>query len=283
MTYRANVIKVMIASPGDVATERQIIREVLFEWNSMHSEDKELVLLPIGWDTHSPPQMGDRPQAIINKQILKDCDLLVAAFWTRVGTPTGKSASGTIEEIEEHLAAGKPAMLYFSSAPVRLESVDEAQYQLLQEFKKQFTARGLVFSYDSISDFKEKFSRHIAQTINYNDYFSSYRKHSEVDDVRNPQTTELGKLNLSDEAKQLLKVASLDNDGMIIRLSTIAGLEIGTNSRNFVDNNNPRSEAKWESALRELIGNQLIQDRGSNGEIFNLTNLGYKVADSITA
>jgi hypothetical protein len=282
MTYRANVIKVMIASPGDVATERQIIREVLFEWNSMHSEDKELVLMPIGWDTHSPPQMGDRPQAIINKRILKDCDLLVAVFWTRVGTPTGKSASGTIEEIEEHLAAGKPAMLYFSSAPVRIESVDDEQYHLLQEFKKQFYERGLVQTYDSISDFKEKFSRHIAQTINYDDYFAEYRKHSEPEDVKKSQTNGLAKLNLSDESKQLLKDASLDKNGMILKIRTISGLEIGTNGKNFVDDSDPRSEAKWESAMQELLNNVLIQDRGSKGEVFGLTNFGYKIADSIT-
>jgi hypothetical protein len=32
--------------------------------------------------------MGDEPQKIINKRILKDADLLVGIFWTRLGTPT---------------------------------------------------------------------------------------------------------------------------------------------------------------------------------------------------
>ena len=62
------------------------------------------------------PAMGDRPQAIINKQVLANCDLLVAVFWTRIGSPTGVAVSGTVEEIQEHLNAGKPAMIYFSSA-----------------------------------------------------------------------------------------------------------------------------------------------------------------------
>ena len=61
------------------------------------------MLLPVGWETHATPAMGDRPQAIINKQILAGCDLLVAVFWTRLGSPTGAAASGTVEEIEEHL------------------------------------------------------------------------------------------------------------------------------------------------------------------------------------
>jgi hypothetical protein len=85
MPYNANVFKVMIASPGDVAVERSVIREVLSEWNTVHSDTREVVLLPVGWETNTSPEMGERPQAIINKQILKDCDLLVGVFWTRIG------------------------------------------------------------------------------------------------------------------------------------------------------------------------------------------------------
>ncbi len=76
----------MIASPSDVSAERGLIREVLAEWNAVHSEMRGLVLLPIGWETHSTPEMGDRPQSIINKQILKDCDLLVGVFCGEQGS-----------------------------------------------------------------------------------------------------------------------------------------------------------------------------------------------------
>ena len=135
MSYTARVVKVMIASPGDVAKERQLIRDVIHEWNAVHAEDRRLVLMPIGWETHSTPAMGDRAQAIINKQLLETCDLLVAVFWTRLGSPTGVADSGTVEEINEHLAAGRPAMIYFSVVPVRLDSVDEQQYEKLRAFK----------------------------------------------------------------------------------------------------------------------------------------------------
>ena len=92
--------------------------------------------MPVGWETHSSPEMGDRPQAIVNRQVLADCDLLVAILWARLGSPTGEAPSGTVEEIEEHLAAGKSAMIYFSTAPVRLDSVDSEQYSALLEFKE---------------------------------------------------------------------------------------------------------------------------------------------------
>ena len=90
--------------------------------------------MPLGWETHATPEMGDRPQAIINGQLLKKADLLIAIFWTRIGSPTGAAKSGTVEEIEEHIGAGKPAMIYFSSAPVRPDSIDEKQYSALREF-----------------------------------------------------------------------------------------------------------------------------------------------------
>tara|TARA_R110002073_G_scaffold177188_12_gene335186 strand:- start:18527 stop:19411 length:885 start_codon:yes stop_codon:yes gene_type:complete len=163
--YSANVLKVMIASPGDVADERQTARDVIYEWNCIHSEDRALVLLPVGWETHSAPSMGDRPQAIINKEVLMNCDLLVAVFWTRIGSPTGVAASGTVEEIEEHLNADKPAMIYFSSTPVRPDSVDEAQYSALKEFKQECFEKGLVESYESLTEFRDKFSRQLTQTI----------------------------------------------------------------------------------------------------------------------
>ena len=49
MSYRADVYRVMIASPGDVLAERQIAREVIHEWNSVHSVDRRIVLMPVGW------------------------------------------------------------------------------------------------------------------------------------------------------------------------------------------------------------------------------------------
>jgi hypothetical protein len=78
------------------------------------------MLLAVGWETDVAPEMGAPAQSIIDRQILNDADLLVGIFWTRIGTPTASYASGAVEEIEEHLKAGRPAMLYFSAAPTTL-------------------------------------------------------------------------------------------------------------------------------------------------------------------
>jgi hypothetical protein len=89
----------MIASPGDVAEERDVIRTVIHDWNDVNASISRLMLAAVGWETHSSPELGARPQELINSRLLKDCDLLVGVFWTRLGTPTGKSPSGTVEEL----------------------------------------------------------------------------------------------------------------------------------------------------------------------------------------
>ena len=105
MAYQATVIPVMIASPGDVFEEREIVRDVIHTWNYINSLKTRVVLIPAGWETHSSPELGSRPQELINSRVLKDCDLLIGVFWTRIGSPTGTSESGTVEEIEKHVKA----------------------------------------------------------------------------------------------------------------------------------------------------------------------------------
>src|SRR5262249_32374871 len=128
-------------------------------------------LLPLMWETHSTPEMGERPQAVINRQVLCRGDLLVAVFWTRIGTPTGSSPSGTVEEIRNHLGAGKPALIYFSRKPVELDSVDHDQYGALKQFREECKQNGLIAMYDSLEEFSEQFSRHLEQAVR--DHFPS--------------------------------------------------------------------------------------------------------------
>lgn len=165
MPYQATIYRVLIASPSDVPDERRAIPEAIYAWNDLHSVDMAVALLPVKWETHATPEMGDRPQAIINKQIVQECDVLVGVFWTKLGTPTGKAESGTVEEIKEFRAKDKPVLLYFSSAPVHPDSVDLDQYNRLQAFKKECYASGIVFPYSSVDELRGLLHRHLLETI----------------------------------------------------------------------------------------------------------------------
>jgi len=276
MSYNATVINVMIACPSDVAVEKQLVKDSIQVWNSVNAEDKQIVLMPISWDTHSSPKMGERAQEIINEQVLEHCDLLVAIFWTRLGSPTGDSRSGTVEEIEKHVSTGKPVMIYFSSAPVRLDSVNDQQYKALQDFKHECEKKGLIETYETISEFSDKFSRQLAQTIIR--YFAPNSLPST--DVR-PAKASNRIPELSNEAKLLLIEASEDSNGMVIKVATAGGTHVQAHGKQFVEMGNPRSEAKWIAAVKQLISHNLIEDRGYKGEVFAITNKGYEIADLI--
>jgi hypothetical protein len=118
MSYSARVFRILIASPSDVEEERDAVVSVIQAWNDLHSRTRALVLLPLRWETHTAPEYGTRPQEVINRTIVDDCDLVVGIFWTRLGSPSGEADSGTIEEIERASRASKPVMLYFSRAEI---------------------------------------------------------------------------------------------------------------------------------------------------------------------
>ncbi len=267
----------MIASPGDVASERAIIRDVIYEWNAVHSETRNIVLLPIGWETHTSPEMGSAAQSIINRQVLNQCDLLVGVFWTRIGTPTEEFASGTVEEIEKHIDTGKPAMLYFSSQPVAVDSVDMEQVSELRRFKESCQPRGLYEAYDSYADFKDKFYRHLQIKLNQHQMFSSIKQENISPVVES--STQIP--DLTNEARVLLKEASLDPHGAIMVIRALNGTNIQTNGKNLIESGERREVAKWESALEILINHNLVVERGHKGQVFEISNLGYQIADMI--
>lgn len=161
MAYNARVFRIFIASPSDVEEEREVISRIIREWNDLHSFERKIVLLPLRWETHSAPELGKRPQEIINTEIVDHADMAVGVFWTRIGTPTGEYASGTIEEIERLGMANKIVMCYFSKAKVELDAIDLDQYKQLKEFKKKTYPNGLVESYSNIVKFRDKFAKQL--------------------------------------------------------------------------------------------------------------------------
>ncbi len=279
MSYNAKVFNVMIASPGDVASERSIIRDVIYEWNAVHSNSRNIVLLPIGWESHSSPEMGSSPQEIINNQILDKCDFLVGVFWTRIGTPTNDYDSGTVEEIEKHIELDKPVMLYFSSQPVVMDTVDLKQVEELKVFKESCRSRGLYENYDSHTDFKEKFYRHLQLKLNTHPLFKDIEPESIGEILES--NTQLP--SLTNEARILLKEASLDPNGQILHFRTAGGTSMQTNNKNLIASRERREIAKWEAALENLVDEDLLVEKGFKGEVFEVSSLGYRVADMIEA
>ena len=157
MSRPAIIYRILVASISNMAEEREAIPEVIHSWNTANSYYRGVYLEPVLYETNATPQIGDRPQAIMNEQLVKNCDMLIGIFWIQLGI---------VGEIEEFREAGKPVLLYFSSAPVVLENIDAGQYRKLLDLKEQYQKEGIVFTYRSISDFREQLQKHITSTMN---------------------------------------------------------------------------------------------------------------------
>lgn len=281
MAYKAIIIPVMIASPGDVLKERDIVRKVIHEWNDVNAATCKIVLIPVGWDTHSSPELGTKPQDLINIRVLKDCDLLIGIFWTRLGTPTDEAESGTIEEIEKHISAGKPAMIYFSSQPVVLNTVDTSQYNKVKKFQKKCEGGSLIGKFDSPDQLKDILSKDIQICLNTNPYLQNIinQKNNIIIERETNSKPDTIIFSISEDSKTLLKVASeKKDDGMILKRDSIGGINIqaGTLSHKGLKG---KEAAKWENVLKELVEERLVIPNGYKGEVFKLTLMGWQVAE----
>lgn len=165
MTFQATVYRILIVAPNDVSEEKKTISDIISSWNTQSSAQVKAIILPVMLETNLGPETGDRSKAILNKQIIKDCDILIGAFWTRMGTDTLLEESITTEYIKEFQKTGKPVMIYLSSAPVVPSSVDLKQYEKLMNFMDDSLKQGWVKRYDSILDFRERVSAQLASNI----------------------------------------------------------------------------------------------------------------------
>jgi hypothetical protein len=272
--YDAKVLEIMISCPDDMGEERQIVREVIYGWNDVHSRPNSLVFRPVDWE-NLPPNLAGRPQDIINEGLLKNCDLLVGLFGSKLGTPTGKAESGSVEEIKQHQAAGKPTMVYFSS--VVRASVDPAQLRALNEFREWCKSNGLVRTFNNLEDLKQKFSIHLPQIL----YSSPYLK---VQCERSPDIifapTVTSKPAPSDEATILLLEGAEDKAGRVLKIEFLSGSYIQTNGKTFGKDVGPRAWARWEFALEQLVNSRLLKPVATSGgaSTYIITELGYQAA-----
>jgi hypothetical protein len=113
------------------------------------------VLVPLRWETDAVPELGEDGQEVINRQLVDECDIVVALFHSRLGAPTPRAVSGTVEEIERARARGVPVHIYFSEMPIPRD-VDPDELKRLNEYRSVLQAEGLLGSYASLEDLSAK-------------------------------------------------------------------------------------------------------------------------------
>lgn len=254
--------------------------------------------MPVSWETHYSPELGTPGQALINERVLKDCDLLIGVFSTRLGTPTVESLSGTAEEIDKHVGEKKPAMVYFSSGPVSREAALERndQLRLLEEYKNKCKNNGLIGEYKTIDDLRADLRKRLEITLNENPYLSSLIDKQSESAVASttrktfqnngyvkitPMLKTSTSFDLSDEAKELLKAASEGKFGHIRVVGGLQGQSFIAGTKIFGDKS-ARDAARYKRALDELTGASLIESMNPKGSLFQLTDKGWTDSDTLS-
>jgi tetratricopeptide (TPR) repeat protein len=148
-----NVIKIFLASPGDLGNEREIVRQSVAGYNSVHSIDTGLAFQVVGWEDCSTG-IG-RPQSLINPA-LEGSDyamVLLANKWGSQPSPAYQKnsfSSGTEEEFvtAEALVRSKPEkmrdMVFLFKTPssgASREAKVEEFYEALKKNKSHYFDR----------------------------------------------------------------------------------------------------------------------------------------------
>ena len=165
MPSKAQICRVLIASPSDLLEEREAATQAVHEWNDQHALAESVVLLPVKWETHARPQTGVRPQAAINRQLVRGSDILIGMFWTKIGTSTGVADSGTVEELDQFVAVGKPALLYFSSRPIDPNKIDPKQHKKLRAFQDATYKNALTGRFSSTDELRQVLQRDLLRLV----------------------------------------------------------------------------------------------------------------------
>jgi hypothetical protein len=166
MKPQISLLKLALCGPGDVKKEIQIAQEVVTEWNLQHGEASGFWIKHQHWSTDSHPDLSERPQGVINRQVIDDSDMIVAIFWSRFGTPTGVADSGTEEEIRRGIKLRRRVMVYFSDLEPIPSTADRHQLESLWNFRQDLQSAGLCWRFASRDQFRRDFARHLALKLN---------------------------------------------------------------------------------------------------------------------
>jgi hypothetical protein len=164
------ILKVFVASPGDVRQERDKLAKVIFELNqtlTILAPEKGLALELVRWETHVAPGLGVDAQDVVNRD-LPEYDIFVGIMWQRFGTPTKRAASGAHEEFLQAYERWKksrefPVLYYFCQKAIAVpRAVEEVkQLERVVAFREELSTMGLVWEYEDSETFADTVRPHL--------------------------------------------------------------------------------------------------------------------------
>lgn len=275
MPRMATVYDIFIASPSDVTAEREIAVNVIHKWNDLHSLARAIMLRPVRYEKNSRPTTKYEGQEAVNRQCLDFSDLVVGIFGNRLGTPTSKAESGTAEEIDRHVAAGKEAIIFFSEKPVsrHLTAEEKEQLEKLNAYHDAWRSKANIGYFKSENEFETEFDKSLTLYMNS----LPVQSPTTLTSLQAPTANELA-AQLSPEAQKLLIALSNDEQGIVVKSVVRAWTKLVCHNLD-IPQKTPRDQAKAGEALKQLITLKLVDEFGNKGTAWKITERGFDVAD----
>jgi len=184
------IIKVFLASPGDLKEERKAAKVVIDELNGLFFAELGYQVELVGWEL-TVSEFG-RPQAIINRD-LEGCELFVGMMWKHWGTSTGAYTSGFEEEFEESVKRrereGRPeiSMSFKEIESEFLLDPGDSLKKVIAFKEKLVAGHNILFqTFENTRDFEFKFRRCVTT------YVLKLRKQDTEDRTEQRQSTQAG-------------------------------------------------------------------------------------------
>ena len=147
-------LRIFLSSPGDVATQREVVRATIDALNKDPLLAERGRFEVVAWDTPGaavPLSGGRPPQDSVNAYLPlpRECDLTIVLLWGRIGTPLPPAnrradgttyASGTVWELEDARNGGREVWIYRCARKptIELDDPDEddkkEQYRRVKDF-----------------------------------------------------------------------------------------------------------------------------------------------------
>lgn len=244
--FSSAIYRIMIGCPSDIKEEVEIACEYIHKWSDMNAETFSVALLPLHWKLNSYPAHGSYPQKILDKQLVDKSDLLICIFNSKIGTPTDSSASGTIEEIEEHIKAGKQVMIFFKKE-ADITNISPVELQALNDFKERIKGSALWWEYENSKVFGNVLADKLQLFLNDN-----WLKTTKFT-AKTQEYQETIECNLSeDELERLRKWTESSSPEFFCTYFSGGSAIFGLGASNQYEVSAGREMAQWESFFEKL-------------------------------
>ncbi len=159
---------VFISCPGDLVDAKQVVINAVQEVGRLFAPHG-CQLTSWCHDIDGWPALGTDGQAAVNEQASADYDIYVGLMCHRLGTPTPRALSGTVEEFlqarQRFIETGKPDILfYFCADPAKPKTKSERlELEKVIEFRKAYP--GLFAIFHEVEELKAMVKHHLIDLL----------------------------------------------------------------------------------------------------------------------